>query len=230
MSVIEQVLHLQEIDIQVRELEREGQDVPTRKQQETARLKSHQEALRKSEDELKARLAKIKEMENEAATHRERIIKLRQQQGTIKSNKEFTAIETEIKTAQDQISRLEDRQIEYMEEVEAARQAVSRSKEELKDEENLVGQDVKRLDARLVEITDRLKALKADRQQAASSVDGEWLARYQHVMTRRDRALVPVQDGVCGGCHMQLPPSVIHRSRRQSEIVACEFCGRLLYS
>ena len=59
--------------------------------------------------------------------------------------------------------------------------------------------------------------------------DPEWLDRYDQVFGRKDKALVPIQDGVCSGCHMKLPPYIIHDAKKRAEMVSCEFCGRLLY-
>ena len=49
------------------------------------------------------------------------------------------------------------------------------------------------------------------------------------IFPRKDRALVALEDGVCGGCHMQLPPYVVHATKKHSSIVLCEYCGRILY-
>ena len=47
-------------------------------------------------------------------------------------------------------------------------------------------------------------------------------------MAERDRALVNVENGTCTGCHMKLPPYLIHQARKQTEIVFCGYCGRML--
>jgi catechol 2,3-dioxygenase-like lactoylglutathione lyase family enzyme len=65
----------------------------------------------------------------------------------------------------------------------------------------------------------------------AQGIDPSWMAHYMRIIARRDRALAQLNDGICGGCHMKLPPSIHHATRRHdSNMVVCEYCGRLLYA
>jgi hypothetical protein len=103
-------------------------------------------------------------------------------------------------------------------------------KRELAAEAAVVSKDVAVWDKRAVELE---KALAAEREVRAAATVGiqeqGWLTLYQRVFSRKDRALVPIEGGVCGGCHMQLPPFVAHAVKNQSALVTCEYCGRLLY-
>ena len=46
---------------------------------------------------------------------------------------------------------------------------------------------------------------------------------------RHDAAVVPVQHGICGGCHLHIPPQLAHAARGGVELVTCDQCGRILY-
>ena len=35
--------------------------------------------------------------------------------------------------------------------------------------------------------------------------------------------------GVCGGCHMRLPPQLLVFCQASKEIITCSNCGRILY-
>ena len=138
-------------------------------------------------------------------------------------------MEVEIEAVKGQISALEDRELTLMEEIETARVDVSAREKDLAEEDSAVKEDVAVLDARVRDIEVDIQQVRQEREQAASVVSGEWLTRYDTVMTRRDRALVRLEKGVCGGCHMKLPPYVVHATRKGTEMVTCDFCGRLLY-
>jgi predicted nucleic acid-binding Zn-ribbon protein len=43
------------------------------------------------------------------------------------------------------------------------------------------------------------------------------------------RVIVGVQHGVCGGCHMKLPPQLVISTQNAQELVTCSNCGRILY-
>ncbi len=230
MSVIDNLLAVQERDIRIRQIRKELKDIPQRQQAEKTRLAQHQEALASAEGSLKKLLADVKQLELEIDTHRQRINKLRQQQMDLKTNKEFKTMEGEIKVVAEEIAAVEDRELVLMESLETAKQDVDSRKRDMAEEQVAVDADVKQLDARAVRLQAELRDEESARSAVAREVAPEWLTRYESVITRRESALVVVENGVCGGCHMKLPPSTVHGARKRLHMVTCDYCGRLLYS
>jgi predicted nucleic acid-binding Zn-ribbon protein len=75
-----------------------------------------------------------------------------------------------------------------------------------------------------------LAELQTGRTELAAAVEETARARYERLFINRgDNVIVGVNNGVCGGCHMKLPPQVLVTCRSQQEIVACSNCGRILY-
>jgi len=230
VSVIERVLNLQEYDCRIRDMEKELKDIPARKEREQSRLEAHKKELAQAEQQLKAAQAEVKKIEIEVESHREKTRKLRQQQFEIKTNKEFKAIETEIATVQGEIAKTEEVELLLMLDVEAARAEVETKRKALAQEDATVNNDVEAWAERASRIQQELEGIRGKRQAAAVGIDPEWLANYERIFRRRDRALVPLEEGgVCGGCHMQMPPYVIHDARKRTSIVTCGFCGRMVY-
>ena len=229
MSIVDDLLIIQERDCEIRNLENDLKMIPVKKEQEKIKLDGHRKLLADSEALLKQWQAKIKELELEIQTNQQKINKLRQQQLELKTNKEFRAMDDEVKAVIHEISQLEEKQLEMMEQSEKVKLTTLSLKGALSKEEIAVQGEVKVWDSREVELGVKLKELRVVREDAANKVDPEWKKRYEKVFSRKDRALVSVKDGVCGGCHMKLPRYVVHDTKRQVEIVTCEFCGRLLY-
>lgn len=229
MRETEKLLAVQELDVRIRDMERELKDIPARKAEEEGRLNEHKEALSVAQSQLKTRQAQLKELELENEGCLGKIQKFRQQQMQLKTNKEFKAMETEVEAVKTEITGLEDRELALMEQIEAARQDVSTREKDLAEEDAAVREDVGVLAARVQDIESEIAQVRNEREEAARDVSRDWLERYDIVMTRRDRALVPLQDGVCGGCHMKLPPYVLHATRRGTDMVTCDWCGRLVY-
>lgn len=227
--MVEQVLALQELDIRIRELERELADIPARKKAEEERLRSHKEAVAGGENSLKQQQAGIRELELESASNKEKILKLRQQQMQVKTNKEFKAFEAEIATLESRIRGIEDKELVLMEQADAARGTVAEKKKSLETEQGALNVELMNWDARTAEVKGVLDGLRKERLSVVSHVAQDWLAVYERIFKRKDRAMVAVEDGICGGCHMKLPPYVIHTVRRKTGMVFCDFCGRMLY-
>jgi len=230
VNVIDQLLEVQEHDARIRRINQELTDIPARQKAEQIRLEEHQQAMATAEEQLKKLQSDLKQLELEADGHKARIDKLRQQQMTLKTNKEFKVMEGEIAAAENDIKKLEDREITLMERIESAREDVRGRKGDLAGEQEAVDADCKELDARAAELKAELAEEEQARVEAAKGIDATWLARYDQVWSRRDSALVEVRNGVCGGCHMRLPPSAAHDARKRMAMVTCDFCGRLLYA
>jgi predicted nucleic acid-binding Zn-ribbon protein len=72
--------------------------------------------------------------------------------------------------------------------------------------------------------------LQQGRTELASAVDESTRNRYERlVKSKGENAVVGIQHGVCGGCHMKLQQQLIVLCQAQKEIVTCSNCGRILY-
>jgi uncharacterized protein len=229
VNEIEKLLTVQEHDVRIRNMERELKDLPARKKQDKSKLDQHDKAVAEAKDKLKAAQAGIKTIEVEAMARREKITKLRQQQMELKTNKEFKTMDEEIKLVEGEIKGLEDKELVHMEELEKARALVAERENILKEQGILIQKDLAVWDERAAGINEQLAEIKAKREAAAKDVKAEWLGRYKRVFAGKDRAVVPLEEGVCGGCHMKLPPAIFHAARRHDSITTCAYCGRLLY-
>ena len=231
LSEIEKLLVLQEHDVRIRQIERELRDIPERKKDEESRLATHKAEAAGAEEHQKGRQAAIKELELEVASRREKILKLRGQQMSLKTNKEFQAVDSEIRTVENEISELENKELELMALLEDANLALAARRKALTEEDAVVQRDVSAWDGRAKALEAELTGLRAKRTEAATHVrQTAWMGLYDRVFSRKDNALVPIENGVCGGCHMQLPPYVVHEMKKQDTLVTCNYCGRLLYN
>lgn len=229
MNAIEKLLVAQEHDCRIREMEKEMRDIPARKKEEESLLKEHREALTVAQENVKAKQVEIKKIEIESNASREKITKLRQQQLQIKTNKEFKALETEINNIKNEISSFEDQELVLMEEMEKLKAETDAKRRSLAEEEAVVQSDLRTLDERLGVIKSELRERKAARESAVKEIQPEWLKRYERIFEHKDKAVVPLGGGVCGGCHMKLPAYVSHDTKKNSAMVICGFCGRILY-
>lgn len=230
MTTIEQLLAVQDFDGQISEHERELQDIPARKTMLQARLTEHKGAVAQARDALKEKQSQAKQLELEVETARQRILKLREQQMQLKTNKEFQTMEGEISKATKEIDGIESRILAALEEIDGSAAGVHKTEADLKAEEAEVSVDAAKMDERAKQIQARVDGLRGRRQELAKGVDATWLAAYERIMAnKKDKALVSAENGVCGGCHLTLPPYIRHAAKKQAGIVVCEFCGRMLY-
>ena len=229
--LIEKLLILQDHDLRILKSEKELSDIPLRKAAIDAMLDDHRQSVVKAKEALKGRQAEIKKAELEIESFREKIRKYRDQQMQLKSNQEFRAMENEIGGVEKQIRQTEDRMLDIMETVEAAQSEVKVCEDALKTEEGSIKHEIGAIDARATEIKTELDQVKQKRAQLAAEVEATRLSQYDRMFkNKKDKVLVAVEDnGTCGGCHMKLPPYICHDAKKQADVVACGYCGRMLY-
>jgi hypothetical protein len=171
-----------------------------------------------------------KKLEVEADSKRNQINKYKGQLSLIKSNTEYQALLKEIAKSEEDIRQIEDVELELMEKTDKLQPALKEEQEALQRVTAKGESEKAELHQRLALIAKELTELQAERTALAAKVDGDTLARYQRLLkSKGDWAIVPVKHNNCGGCHLQLPPQVLHNAKNGSELTSCDYCGRILY-
>jgi len=229
-TIIERLLIIQDRDRKIAQLTRESEDLPTRARVINSRLDTHRESLKAAHEDVKKNAAATKQIEVEIDSRKEKIMKFREQQLQIKSNDEYRILEHEIAVVQKEIRNLEDQELALMEQAESLRKMIAERENDLKQEEGRANQDEEVLKKRLDNILAEIRDLHVDRNSLAAEIDPTWLARYDRIFKRTaDYALVRVENAACGGCHMKLPPHLVHEAKRGLAMTQCSFCSRILY-
>jgi predicted nucleic acid-binding Zn-ribbon protein len=207
-------------------------DIPQRKSDIEAQLAGTEQKLEMATDSRKHTEASLKDLELEVEALKERVVKYKQQQMEAKTNDQYRAFVKEIGTVEREIKELEDKEIILMEALEKGKTIVDECKEKLATEQAGIADELAELDERAAELTEQLNAMKADRDRMAKQCDQSILQKYARIMNnKRDFAVVMIEPGGhCGGCHMKLPPQVVNDARNPTKIVACNFCGRIVYN
>ncbi len=229
--LIEKMLTLQDRDRKMLQLLREQKDVPARKQLIESRLQAHRESLKASQEEIKKLTATLKNIEVEIEGKKDLIKKYRDQQLQAKKNEEYRALEHEIATVQKQIRAFEDKEIVEMERMEELQKKQTEHQQDFQAEEKQVAAELQVLEQRVGNIQQELDQFRAERTALTAGIEPAWLSRYERILQKTGNfGMVPVEKNCCGGCHMTLPPSVVHEARRGTAITTCNYCGRMLYA
>ena len=171
-----------------------------------------------------------KDKELELSTKEDATIKLQGQLYSLKTNKEYQTMLSQIQDSKADASIIEDKILGLMEQVDSLRIEVDKEKLKIKEDEKLFLIEKDKVDLRVKEIDDRLSQLDSLRKQAIPGIDPRILAQYDRILSSRDGlAIVTVKGNSCGGCNMFVPPQVINLIKMYERIVTCEICNRMLY-
>ena len=227
---IKKLLEVQEKDLEILSLEDEKERLPLSLEKARKRLAAAEKALEEAGAGIKELKLRHKEMELESDTIRAAIEKYERQVPTIKSNAEYRALQKEIEDKKIENSRVEDRILEIMEQAEEKEKAGAECEREVTAAREWLQEEEKRISAESRRIGERIAKLAAERDSLLEGIDETLLAKYRRILQKkRGRAVVPLVDYACGGCHMRLPPNVMVNVKKWDHLVICENCSRILY-
>jgi predicted nucleic acid-binding Zn-ribbon protein len=230
LEMIEKLLILQDRDQRIRREQGELARIEPERQMLKTKVAAAQSELEQAKLRIKQIESARKDLELEVEAKKQLITRYANQQFQTRKNEEYRALAHEIDTCKAAIFEIENREIELMEQAEAAQKDLLRSTQSANDARTLVADQVAKLDAREANLRKELAQLEANREELAVAVDETARSRYERLArSKGENVVVGVQHGVCGGCHMKLPPQLLVTCQAEKELVACSNCGRILY-
>ena len=230
LPVVEKLLVLQDRDRRIAQLKAEHARIPEQIASAEQRLKAESTRLDLLRDEAKHMEADRKKLEIDAESKRGQITKYRTQLSLIKSNTEYQALLKEIAKVEEEVDAIETHELEVMEKSDQLQPAVKTEQVTLKEISAKVEVERADLQKRGVMIEQELKQLQEERQKLVRDTDPVALGRYERLMrSKSDFAVVPIRNGNCGGCHLNIPPQLAHNAKHGHELTSCDYCGRILY-
>jgi len=229
-EIIEKLLVLQDRDRKILRVSQELAQISPERDGLRLKAASTQTLMEAAKTRVKQIEAERKRLELEVDAKKTQIEKYANQQLQTRKNEEYKALAHEIEMAKEAIFGIENQEITLMEQAEVAQKAVVQATAEAAAAKKLVEDQIGLLDQREINLKQELTALTAERKGLAGVVDESTLNRYERIFKNKgENVVVNIEHGVCGGCHMKLPPQNITHCRGQTELVTCPNCGRILY-
>ena len=221
---------LQTIDSDIYSLKKELETHPEIKKEADRNFDSKKTVLKAAEEELKNIQVRQKNLEMDLGSKEEKVKKLQGQLYSLKSNKEYQAMELEIKGLKADDSLLEEEILKTFDAVEAAKAKVQKEKEFLLTEEKKYKAQLEVLNQRATEIQSAIQVFEEKRKVFVPNIDPKILPQYERLLKSREGlAIAPIRNNSCGGCNIGLPPQVVNEARMQEKFLTCESCARMLY-
>jgi predicted nucleic acid-binding Zn-ribbon protein len=227
---LEHLIHLQDLDSAVERCRKRIADIPAVQQSLEARSAARAAEVQAVNDRIAATAAARRDIEKDVSGVQTRLSKYKEQLMAVKTNKEYTAMQHEIATAEGLVRSHEDRLLDLMEISEQEAADLKTAEAAMKTEQAEIARQQKALDAERGTQEAELQRLSAEREMVAAKVSRESMAIYLRVAHgRRGIALAEARDGLCTVCHVRMRPQTFNEVRRNDGIHQCESCTRILY-
>lgn len=225
---------LSQIDARIRDLEHQLAAVDS-----GAQAKRIRDLARARSEEADANLRRIEsemsdvDLNMKSAEARIKDIEGRMYSGKITNPKELDSFTKDVEMLKRNRDRLETRELELMDEQEAASEAaakahalLARKQKELDGIEASGAADTQRLSAEL----ESARAERADQAQKAGEASESFLKRYESLLPKLGGvAMSLVEDQRCSACKVQVSRHLPAEIVNGDAIVVCESCARILY-
>ena len=228
---LEQLLVLQDRDQKIRQIQTETKSLPLQRKNLEAQLATSVANL----EALKQRARRLevdrKRLELDVGVRADSVAKLRTQQYETRKNDEFAAMAHEIERYQKEISDIEDRELELMEQQDKLKAEVAAEEKKAAGTKDSIARQMTDLEGKDKALGVQLQELMKDRAELASKIEEDVLDRFERLFASKgDAAVVALEHDVCTGCHMKITTQTAVRVKGGKEIVSCEQCGRILYA
>lgn len=236
-ATLDALHRLQEVELQIAEIQ---QRVNRRKRAVTKqekRIADLDKVILSKTESLRSDQIEADGLDLEVKSHEVNIAKLRQDLNIVKTNKEYSAVLTQLNTIKADVSKLEDRVLGIFNQLESKRKEIA-TLEEDRDKDAKKLEELQETAKRTEEKTRaRLEQLTQERTQAAQAVPSTALDFFNRVAQKHDgEAMAQVQrthpkrqEYACGGCNMSVTIEQVNAVLSRDEAIICNVCGCILY-
>jgi predicted nucleic acid-binding Zn-ribbon protein len=228
---LQTLIKLQQVDSVILGMQQHLDEFPKLLQRLDQQLAEHEESLvtvrKRLEEQEKLRRSKELDVES----RHEQIKKYQSQLLQVKTNKEYSALLTEINGLKTKNSLTEDDILELMESIERARNAIVDAQKEVEEEKVKVAEVKEAKHAEQAELETALTRDQAQREEIAANVEEKVLKEYAKLLKLRNGvAVIAVEDGgICLGCHVAVTPQMFAEIKSGDFLHRCPTCFRFLY-
>ena len=148
----------------------------------------------------------------------------------VQTSREHQALLKEIEENKKLLKETEDRLLLFIEQIEQLEQEVVTLENLCSGEQQLLTEAIETVEKEIKRIEVSKKAVVMQREKEAGVIQASYLKRYTMLLNKRDRiAVVAINDNVCQGCYMGLPPQQVIEVRKADKMNLCPTCQRILY-
>jgi len=149
--------------------------------------------------------------------------------GTVRNPKELSDLDADLTSLKAQVRKREDDLLALLVDLDDAESQLRAAQAESAELEASWGAVQEALQRERDEIQPEVERLQSSRTSESGAIDRAALSLYEALRQRRaGRAVARVERGMCQGCRITLPVSVLQKARSGTGLVQCVSCERML--
>jgi predicted nucleic acid-binding Zn-ribbon protein len=201
-----------------------------------AKIKGMQADLKRVEDMLAQERSQLSETEryksdqefslrNDEQMLQKAKIKLQ----AVKNTKEFMATQRELENTRKMAQDREEEVLKLMNALTASRESIGAHEKDVEVIRDTVAKEEAAAQGEMTKLEREIAAARVGRDEVAKNVRQDVMRRYSSIRLKRGLAVVPVKNGTCQGCNMNIPPQLYNVLQRGESLETCPNCNRIIY-
>lgn len=230
MSIASDLYTLQEIDLALDSANSRLADIEAElhESEELLEARNAVEERRAGVDQLRSRQTDLEWSVEEVRTKASEV-EAKLYGGSVRNPKELSDLDADFSSLKAQVRKREDDLLALLVEIDDEESQLRAAEAERAELETNWGAGQRELQRERDEIQPEVERLQSSRAAESSTIDRAALSLYEALRQRRaGRAVARVERGMCQGCRITLPVSVLQRARSGTGLVQCVSCERML--
>jgi predicted nucleic acid-binding Zn-ribbon protein len=199
-------------------------------------IRSLQNALEAKKEEIQLTKVQADRLELEMKTRDEIVGKLRASLNAAKTNKEYSAVLTQLNTTRADNSKIETQVLELMKGIDEDQVECEKIRNQIEEQKRLLDQIRKDSEVLAVKYEAEIQEIQAHWNQVAAAMPVESLDTFKRVAETYDGEAIGIVEKAeskndvynCGGCFMGVTVESVNVLLTKDEIIRCPNCTRIL--
>ncbi|MFT4578723.1 MAG: putative nucleic acid-binding Zn-ribbon protein [Nitrospinales bacterium] len=227
---LRQLVDLQKIDDQISEHNKALADIPRQLDSASLELEEKKSILKVVTEEIAALKKRGKDLELEVQGESDHMAKAKTKLPAVKTNKEYTAILTEVDAIKEKVSKIEDKELEVMEALEEKSKEIPGAEKKCKEEDAYFNEYRQKKETEEKRFKEELEELVIKRKNISEELETVILNRYQKISDSREgRAVAGLRGDICQGCFQHVLPQMVIEIKMGQKIHQCASCLSFLF-
>jgi len=227
---IECLRHLQEIDKRINMLVKKIEEIPIEINSIKQDLIASENNLKQAKDNLDNINKDRRKKERELETKEVILSKYKTQLLSVKTNKEYDAMQHEIASKKEEVSNLEEDIINLIDQTELDEELLKKKQGELKASQEDTHKKQEEKEQHLATIKNERDGMLDEKKTIESRIEPELLADYKKLYLNRSTiAVAEARNNACLGCNIRLMSQLFQEIIIGDKMIRCPNCSRILY-
>ena len=221
---------LQQFDDDIDRIEKDLAEIPDRIGALNSELTEYEQKVSQNGQTLDELRKQYRSGESEVQMIESQIVKSQEKLRAVKTNKEYQSTLKEIDDLKSKTSRIEDRMLEVLDEIESAEHIGRQAEADLAEVKIQMEEKQEQIRTHSEQQQNVLSRRLQERDAVLEQLDSKTKVRYNRVKQQgRGIAMAAVIDAVCQVCRMNIPPQLFNELMRMDEMLMCPNCQRIIY-